>query len=112
MKPDEAAAMESATISLRAYLDERFSRLGEDMTAVREAVDGLSAKVAIQNGRVNKLEMAHAVLIAREEEREKAAKQAASIAESTAKRHATLISTVISLLGVLVSVVALWARGQ
>lgn len=94
-------------VSLREYLGERLDRLAVDVAGVREMVEALAARVATQNGRVDKLEVSHAVLLARDEEREHARAEAARVAERTAKRHATLISTAISLAGLLISALAM-----
>lgn len=97
-------------VSLREYLGERLDRLTEDVAGVRGMVEALASRVAIQNGRVDKLEVSHAVLLARAEERERAAAEAQRIAEATAKRHAAAISTVISLVGVIAAILSSWVR--
>lgn len=97
-------------VSLREYLGERLDRLTEDVAGVRGMVEALASRVAIQNGRVDKLEVSHAVLLARAEERERAAAEAQRIAEATSKRHAAAISTVISLVGVIVAILSSWVR--
>lgn len=97
-------------VSLREYLGERLDRLAVDVAGVREMVEALAARVATQNGRVDKLEVSHAVLLARAEERERAQAEAQRIAEATARRHAAAISTVISLLGVIAAIVSTWLK--
>lgn len=101
---DGACGM-SDGVSLREFLE------GE-LREIRASIDRLVERVGVQNGRVTKLELEVEAARVRGEERERARVEAGRVAEETAKRTATLVSVVISLVGVLVSVVALWARGQ
>lgn len=94
-------------VSLREYLGERLDRLAVDVAGVREMVEALVDRVGAQNGRVSKLEMLVEVGKVRDEERERARQEAARVAAETAKRAATTRATLISLVGLLLSALAM-----
>ena len=100
--------MSDGAIPLREHLDLRFQDVLAKLHDVTLALHELTNRVGIQNGRVNKLEMAAAVDVARDEERERARREAARIAAETAKRAAGTIATLISLVGLVLTAIALF----
>lgn len=95
-------------VPLREHLDLRFQDVLCKLHDVTLALHALTDRVGLQNGRVNKLELAAAVDIAREDERERARREVARVAAESAKQAATVRATLISLAGLALSAVAMW----
>lgn len=100
--------MSDSPITLREHMDLRFQDVLVKLHDVTMAMHALADRVGHQNGRVSKLEIAAAVDMARDEERQKAAAEAARIAAQTAKRAASTIATAISLAGLVLTAIALF----
>lgn len=100
--------MSETPITLREHMDLRFQDVLSKLSDVTLALHALTDRVGHQNGRIGKLEVAAAVEVAREEERERARQEAARIAAETAKRAATTRSTIITLAGMLLSAIGMW----
>lgn len=98
----------SEGVTLKEHIDGRVDDVLQKIEDVTHAVRALAARVGVQNGRVTKLEIAAAVDGAREEERERARREAARIAAETAKRAAGTIATLISLVGLVLTAIALF----
>ena len=101
-------AMSDGAIPLREHLDLKFQDLLTKLHDVTLALHALADRVGVQNGRIGKLEVAAAVDMAREEERERARQEAARIAADTAKAAATSRATLISLAGLALTALALF----
>lgn len=99
--------MTDGHVTLKEHLDGRIDAVIDQLSVLSGQVGELVRRVGVQNGRVNKLELAAEIVRVRDDEREHARQEAARIAAEAAKRQAALISTLISLGGLLVSAIAM-----